>query len=74
MKLFLVLLLFSAPVFADGDKNRSQNPVFIEEDQCAIAVPGIDLDDCAKIPAPSQAGVTVYFCTLDEVTVTCVED
>jgi hypothetical protein len=61
-KLFIALLIsMSFAAFADGDKDRSQNPVIDDDgDIVGLVTPNVD---CVAVPSPDQSGVIVYFCT-----------
>jgi hypothetical protein len=68
-------LLFSLVVsvsFAAGGKNQIQNPIL--GDNCIEAFPpGIDANACEEVPAPSQAGVNVFFCDTTTVVI-CTDE
>ena len=57
----LLAVLISFGVFAEGGKNRAQNPVIA--DGCPDKMPRLVEDGlCDAVPAPDQSGVVVYFC------------
>lgn len=58
---FVLLSLFVSGSFAAGGKVQADNPIF-GDDCVEVTAPGVDLDNCTQVPAPPQAGITVFFC------------
>ena len=59
----VLLLAASGFVFASGGQEREKSVIITDEGEVIGLPPGIDLEDCALIPASEQAGVNVYFCS-----------
>lgn len=63
--LVLALLALSFAVFAGGGKERKQNPVQVDEGECAVIVPeNLDLEDCTLLTAVDQSGAVMLCDTL----------
>ncbi len=69
----LLISLLASLSFAAGGKNQTQNPIF--GDNCVETLPpGVDSETCEEVPAPPQAGVTVFFCESTKIIVCSDED
>ena len=71
--LTLTLSLLATAPFAAGGKNQTQNPIF--GDNCVETLPpGVYAEACEEVPAPAQAGVTVFFCETTKIIICSVEE
>ncbi len=69
----LLISLLASPTFAAGGKNQTKNPIF--GDNCVETLPpGVDAEACEEVPAPAQAGVTVFFCETTKIIICSDEE